>query len=214
VSVRPARVLAVACVVAASLLAAGCSTTGRELPEPAMTTLPAGLAAASTTSAGAPTTPVEGLGGFALSSPNFVPGGELPADAGADTGNRSPALAWTFTPESAAELALVVTDETGGIIYWLVTGLVTTDLEVPAGTRPADGIEHASTAGPVGWSGPVAPAQGSAQVVFALYALNDPVVATEGETSHAVRERVIAASFATATIRATFSGTGGAVQPG
>jgi phosphatidylethanolamine-binding protein (PEBP) family uncharacterized protein len=206
---RRACLLVVACMVAAA-----CSTTGRELPEPSMTTLPAGFAAGSTTSAGTPATPIEGLGGFALSSPSFVPGGALPADAGADSGNRSPALEWTLTPESAAELALVVTDETGEVIYWLVTGLVTTDLVVAAGTPPADGVEHASTAGPLGWSGPVAPAEGSAQVVFALYALNDPIVATEGESSHALRERVIAASFATATVRATFGGIGATIQPG
>jgi phosphatidylethanolamine-binding protein (PEBP) family uncharacterized protein len=196
---------AAAIFVACLLLAAACSTTGRELPEPTMATKPPGFGTSSTV-AGTQATPIEGMGGFALSSPDFTAGGTLPADAGAATGNRSPALSWTLTPESAAELALVVTDDTGGIIYWLVTGLLTTDIDVAAGTAPDGGIQHASTAGPIGWSGPDGAGGTGAPVVFALYALNEPVVATEGESSHDLRERVIAASFATATIRATFTG--------
>jgi phosphatidylethanolamine-binding protein (PEBP) family uncharacterized protein len=213
---RAPRLRRVASLVLVGMIAtaaiAGCSTSGREL-RATSSTMPPDIQAATTTEATA-ATPVEGLGGFALSSASFTPGGTLPGDSGAATGNRSPALAWTNTPESAAELTLLVTDETGGVIYWFVTGITTTDLEVAPGTVPEGGVEHATTAGPVGWNGPVVTEGGAVTLVFALYALNDPVVAQEGESSHALRERVIADSFATASLRATFVGTGASLQPG
>jgi phosphatidylethanolamine-binding protein (PEBP) family uncharacterized protein len=209
---RSRRCGALLLVIFASLLLAACSTSGREL-RATSATIPPTLDATATTAAPV-ATPVEGLGGFAMSSPSFLPGGTLPVDAGANTGNRSPALAWTNTPESAAELALVVTDETGGVIYWFVTGITTTDMQVAAGSLPEGGVAHATTAGPLGWNGPVVTEGGSVPVVFALYALNNPVVAQGGETSHALRERVIADSFATATIRGTYTGSGDSLQPG
>jgi phosphatidylethanolamine-binding protein (PEBP) family uncharacterized protein len=195
------RLRALAFAVAACGLVSACSTSGRDLRETSATIPPE--VTTTTTVAATGATPVEGLDGFALSSPDFPAGGLLPLDGGASTGNESPALSWTGTPESAAELALVVTDETGMVIYWFVTGILTTDLVVAAGTVPEGGVEHASTTGPVGWSGPVA-GGAPAPLVFALYALNDPIIAGEGETSPALRERMIADSFATATVRATF----------
>jgi phosphatidylethanolamine-binding protein (PEBP) family uncharacterized protein len=209
---RARRVLIAVSVAFALVALAACSTSGRELRETSAT-MPPEIEAATTTEATA-ATPVEGLGGFALSSPSFAAGGTLPPDAGADTGNRSPALSWTNTPESAAELALVVTDETGGVIYWFVTGITTTDLQVAPGTVPEGGVEHATTAGPVGWNGPVVTEGGAVTLVFALYALNDPIVAQDGESSHALRERVIAQSFASASVRGTYVGTGASLQPG
>jgi phosphatidylethanolamine-binding protein (PEBP) family uncharacterized protein len=210
---RPRRIGSLVLLAAlATAAVAACSTSGREL-RATSATMPPEIEAATTTEPTA-ATPVEGLGGFALSSASFTPGGTLPADAGADTGNRSPELSWTDTPESAAELALLVTDETGGVIYWFVTGITTTDLQVAPGTVPDGGVEHATTAGPVGWNGPVVTEGGAVTLVFALYALNDPIVAQEGESSHALRERVIADSFATASVRGTFVGTGASLQPG
>jgi phosphatidylethanolamine-binding protein (PEBP) family uncharacterized protein len=197
-----------------AIVCAACSTSGRELSEPTMTTLPATAAASCSTVAATAATPEIGINGFALFSPSFVAGGELPADAGADTGNRSPALRSAATPESAAELALVVTDETGAVIYWLVTGIPTTDISVPAGTPPEGGVEQASSAGPAGWNGPTSPPAGTGEVVFAIYALNNPVDPSLCESSHALREHIIADSFATASIRATFTGTGGSLQGG
>jgi phosphatidylethanolamine-binding protein (PEBP) family uncharacterized protein len=169
---------------------------------------------ATTTTAGATAaTPVEGLGGFAMSSPSFSPGGTVPEEAASDAGNVSPALAWTGTPESAAELALVVTDESGGTIYWFVTGILTTDMTLPAGTVPEGGVEHASSAGPTGWYGPPFSDSAGAPLVFALYALNQPLIAQQGESSHALRERMIADSFATASIRGTLGGPSVGIAP-
>jgi phosphatidylethanolamine-binding protein (PEBP) family uncharacterized protein len=188
----------------ACVLLTACSTTGRELRDTGAT-IPPSMDATTTTAPPPDATPVEGLNGFALSSPDFVAGGLLPQSVGAITGNRSPALAWTGTPESAAELALVATDETGGTIYWFVTGILTTDMQVAAGTAPEGAVVRAGTNGREAWSGPVTPEGSAAPVVFALYALNEPLVPTDGETSHALRERMIDGSFATATIRGTFS---------
>jgi phosphatidylethanolamine-binding protein (PEBP) family uncharacterized protein len=202
------RSLLLAClVVTAGLVAAACSTSGRDLRE-TDATIPPSMDATTTTVVATGATPVEGLNGFALSSPDFTAGGALPQTVGANNGNRSPALSWTGTPESAAELALVVTDETGGIIYWFVTGITTTDLAIEAGSVPEGGVEQATTAGPRGWSGPITAPGATAELVFALYALENPLIAAEGDTAHALRERMIADSFATASLRGTFTAGG------
>src|SRR5690606_39105200 len=119
-------------VLAAGLITA-CSTSGRELRETTMTPLPSASSGSDSSGSASTASLIEALGGFALTSPEFVAGGSLPQDIGRDTANRSPALQWTSTPEDAAELALVVSDTTGSNVYWLVTGLTTTDIIVAPG---------------------------------------------------------------------------------
>jgi phosphatidylethanolamine-binding protein (PEBP) family uncharacterized protein len=193
---RPRAMIAVIAVTAAALLAtSACSTSGRDLEPPTMAPNP-------------PTTTlvaIEGDAGFTLSSTDFAAGAALPADIGAQTGNVSPALAWTSTPESAAELALVATNEAATTVYWLVTGLVTTDLIVERGRAPAGGTVRANTSGIAGWTGPVPSADGPTVVVFRLYALNEPLTVDPALTPDAVVEAISQRSFATATLTGTFS---------
>jgi phosphatidylethanolamine-binding protein (PEBP) family uncharacterized protein len=206
------RVGRVVALVVGALLAAGasgCSTSGRELAAPTQPTLAPAIGSGATTTLEAE----EGRGGFALTSPSFTSGGMLPADAGAASGNRSPALQWTNTPEDAAELALVVTDPTGHDVHWLVTGLEATDLIVAAGQAPLGGTVRPNSAGRVGWTGPVPAADGTARVVFRLYALDTPLTVPAGAAATDVVARIAAQSFATATLTAGFAGDGAVLQP-
>src|SRR5690606_23310376 len=70
--VRPRRSALFGAVVAlATLVLAACSTSGRELRDTTMTPLPGAGASPSTTGASSVSL-IEALGGFALTSPEFV----------------------------------------------------------------------------------------------------------------------------------------------
>jgi hypothetical protein len=202
---RAVVVLAITLVIVSL---AACSTTGRELATPTQSTFAPPVGSSSST-----LEPREGRGGLALTSPSFVDGGLLPIDSGAATGNRSPALAWTNAPEDAAELALVATDPSGNDVHWLVTGLAATDIAVQAGTAPLGGTVRPNSAGRVGWTGPVAPPNGATQIVFRLYALDEPVVVPANATPNDIVAEISQRSFATATLTATFTGQGAALRP-
>jgi phosphatidylethanolamine-binding protein (PEBP) family uncharacterized protein len=188
---RLASILVIALAVVAT---SACSTSGRDLEPPSMAPSPPTTALVA----------IEGDGGFALSSTDFTAGAALPADVGAQTGNVSPALAWTNTPESAAELALVATNDTSTVVYWLVTGILTTDQIVERGNVPATGVVQPNTSGVAGWTGPVPSAEGPTVVVFRLYALDEPLTVDATLTPDAVIDALTLRSFATATLTGSF----------
>lgn len=197
--------LLVAVATLAVVVLAACSTSGRELRDTTMTPLPAAGGSPSTTGASSVSL-IEALGGFALTSPEFVAGGSLPQDVGRDAANRSPALQWTSTPEDAAELALVAADATGANVYWLVTGLPTTDIIVAPGAAPLDGIVQANSAGRNAWDGPVAETGASVPVVFQLYALDQPLTIEPGLDPTQIVQRIASLSFARASLSANYIG--------
>jgi phosphatidylethanolamine-binding protein (PEBP) family uncharacterized protein len=194
-------------IVAALLFAmvGACSTSGRELKDTSIT-IPPQVSTSGTGTSSRAESLIEGLGGFAMTSPEFAAGGSLPRDVGRDAGNRSPALQWTSTPESAAELALVAHDAVGGNVYWLVTAMPATDVIVAPGTVPLDGSVQANTVGRAAWDGPVADQGTSVTVVFRLYALDEPFTVTPGVAPSQTVEQIAAASFASATLTASYLG--------
>jgi phosphatidylethanolamine-binding protein (PEBP) family uncharacterized protein len=197
---------AIAAVVLTLTLAA-CSTSGRELKATSITIPPqVSTSGASSSSPSRTGSLIEGLGGFAMTSPEFAAGGSLPRAIGRDVGNRSPALQWTSTPESAAELALVASDATGRNVYWLVTAMPATDVIVAPGVVPLDGSVQPNTAGRAAWDGPVADQGTSVPVVFRLYALDEPFTATPGLQASQTVEQIASASFASATLTANYLG--------
>jgi phosphatidylethanolamine-binding protein (PEBP) family uncharacterized protein len=187
-----------------------CSTSGRELRETSMTIPPAassgGNGSADTSATSQERSLIEGLGGFAMTSPEFVADGSLPREVGRDGGNRSPALQWTATPESAAELALVASDASGREVYWLVTALAATDVIVAPGETPLGGTVQVNSAGRAAWDGPQGGAGTSVPVVFRLYALEVPVGVAPGADPGAVVQQIAASSFASATLTANYLG--------
>lgn len=202
---RPRRVALLVAVVTTTALALGaCSTSGRELREPA---LPEPVLAPPTSAAASSSSfLIEGLDGFALTSPQFVAGGVLPVETGALAGNRSPALAWTSTPAEASELALVVTDPTGVSVYWLVTGIAAQDAAIAPGEAPAGAVVRPNSAGNPGYDGPIVVTGATATVVFRVYALREPLQLDDTLPPEDAVRAIAAASFATATMSAVYTG--------
>lgn len=149
---------------------------------------------------------IEGLNGFALTSPEFAAGGILPVEVGALEENRSPALQWTATPAEAAELALVVMDPTGASVYWLVTGIPAHDGSIPPGTVPAGAVVQPNSAGNPGYDGPIVVTGATATVVFRLFALGQPLTLDPDLQPDEAVHAIAAASFATATLSAVYTG--------
>jgi phosphatidylethanolamine-binding protein (PEBP) family uncharacterized protein len=209
VTVRPSlpRVLQAISVALLIAVASACSTSGRELKSTSFT-VPPQVSTSGTTPTSAAESLIEGLGGFAMTSPEFTAGGSLPRDVGRDAANRSPALQWTSTPESAAELALVASDAPGGNVYWLVTGMPATDVIVAAGSTPLDGTVQINSARRAAWDGPTADEGTSVPVVFRLYALDEPFTVTAGVSPSQLVEDIATSSFASATLTANYLGAG------
>jgi Raf kinase inhibitor-like YbhB/YbcL family protein len=83
--------------------------------------------------------------GLALSSPAFVPGGEIPALFTCEGRDLSPALDWTGVPESAKSLVLIVDDPDAPDpkapkmtwVHWVLYNLPPTARGLPEAIAPA-----------------------------------------------------------------------------
>jgi len=154
-------------VLAAAILGA-CSDDGRTLApvRPDQTT----------TTEAPPVLDGAALGVFALTSPLFEDGAELPERYTCTGDGVSPALRWSGTPDGA-ELALVVRDrELDGLVHWIVTGI---DLAIQgfgdAGV-PESAVEQVNSTGAIGWLPPCPEAgTGTHTYDFVLHVLPGPV---------------------------------------
>lgn len=183
--------------VAAVVLGACDAQDGRELPapDPRQTTTTAAVP-----EIGAPsTTPV--AVGFTLSSPAFADGGELPArftctpDSAA-----SPPLAWSGTPP-AAELAVVVVDDTEGTPVWVLAGIDPASTGLDEGGVPETGVTN-------GWHPPCPAAGVSHTLTFTLHALAHPLGLVPGTSDVQARALIEAASTSSASLHAAVPSAG------
>ncbi len=145
-------------------LAAACGSSGRAMdpPPPGATAPPR---ATSSTTAASTTAAL-----FTLTSPNFEPGGRLPADAACPDGV-SPALNWASVPPGTAELVLVMSEYDGDQnVRWLVTGIPPDSGGIPAGALPPGAVARPNSAGQPGYDAPC-PTAGSHTYEFQLLAL-------------------------------------------
>jgi Raf kinase inhibitor-like YbhB/YbcL family protein len=127
----------------------------------------------SASSGGASTT-------FALTSPAFAAGAEIPRQytcKGADT---SPALAWSGAPANTASFALIVDDPDaphGTWVHWVLWNLPASVHSLPEGLPKRDQLDDGSRQGrnsnqKVGYSGPCPPSGQTHRYFFRLYALD------------------------------------------
>jgi Raf kinase inhibitor-like YbhB/YbcL family protein len=127
----------------------------------------------SASSGGASTT-------FALTSPAFAAGAEIPRQytcKGADT---SPALAWSGAPANTASFALIVDDPDaphGTWVHWVLWNLPASVHSLPEGVPKRDQLDDGSRQGrnsnqKVGYSGPCPPSGQTHRYFFRLYALD------------------------------------------
>ncbi len=187
---------------------------GRHLaePSPELTAVPVPTTSPAAIIDVDPDLETTGPGGLRLTSPDFSPGGTMPAVSGCG-GATSPALEWTAPPPAATELALVVQDVDGnGAVQWVVTEIPPDARSVDRGTPPAGAKVSTNTTGTATWASPC-PQDGLAhRIVFELFVLEAPL--PEGLPSDAAS--VVAAIRDAATGSATLLGRAapGPTQPG
>lgn len=209
---RPAALLAAA---AAAALLAACSTDGRSLraPSPDQTL---SIVTTSTTVAfepapddtevvetETPTTTAAPVQALELTLP-FDDGARIPDQHSCKGANVSPAVSWANVPETAQELAIVVTDldsDPPGFTQWAVTGIDPGGAGLPEGDL-AGAVEQLNDAGGRGWGGPCIES-GEHRYAFTLYALDSPTGLPEltkvPDVMAAIDSRIVASIAVTAT---------------
>ncbi len=149
---------------------------------------------------------------IALSSPEFAPGGTLPARHTEDGAGGSPALAWSAVPPDAKSLVLVVEDAGSPTPEPLVHALVY-DID-PALGGLAEGIIHAgggafqvgrNSFGKTAWLPPdPPPGHGLHDYVFQLFALSAPLGLDDGAGRSAVTDAMTGKVIASGVLIARY----------
>jgi Raf kinase inhibitor-like YbhB/YbcL family protein len=143
-------------------------------------------------------------GKFALSSPDFTPGGKFPSRLAC--GNTAPALRWSGAPANTRELAIVVRDVDapgGEYRHWSAW-------RIPAaasGTVPMSSlVEGRNDFGHDGYGAPCPPKGDDPHTyVFTIYALARAVDAKQGAAPDAVNQAIAAADpLASGELRTTY----------
>jgi phosphatidylethanolamine-binding protein (PEBP) family uncharacterized protein len=159
---RRGAALAVAVVVTALGAAACAEGDGRDITSPA----PGATAPTTTDPAkidGGSTLPL-----LVLTSPVLVDGQPMPPPYTCDGAGTAPVLSWANVP-TAAELALVLMDETAGLVHWVVSG-------IPVGAGQYDPAAPPAGSVDLGYSPPCPPAGEPAhRFAFTLYAVTSPL---------------------------------------
>jgi Raf kinase inhibitor-like YbhB/YbcL family protein len=140
-----------------------------------------------------------------FTSPDFKPGGAIPAALTCDGAGKPPTLIWRGLPAGALELVLLVDDEDAGYTHWTAYGMsvATGGGLAESGQLPAGTKNGRNSAGKDGWTPPCPPEGDDAHTYrFALYAIPEPSGLEEGASPEDVR-----AALEGAVGRGTFSGT-------
>jgi hypothetical protein len=129
-----------------------------------------------------------------LSSPDIVPGAEIPKAFTADGADFSPALVWHGAPGGTRAFALIVDDPdapAGLWVHWVafdmpvtVTGLA--QGQARDGNLSAGGRQGRNSWSRLGWNGPSPPPGRPHRYFFKLYALSSPLGLAPGATAQAV----------------------------
>jgi phosphatidylethanolamine-binding protein (PEBP) family uncharacterized protein len=195
---------AVLAAAAFVLAASACASDGRELAEPrdwqTTTTRPPPPTSAPPQLAGDT--------GLTLSSPDFEPGGDLPAVARCDGDNRFPTLEWTpVDPDlGAVELAVTLSDQTDPeepLLLWLMAGIEPDITAIPSGTFPNDAaFETLNDYGQQGFGTPCLESfeNGRRDLQFKLYVLGSPSGLSSGDPGNTSWDDITAKAVETATV--------------
>ena len=127
---------------------------------------------------------------FALTTPAFPPGGEIPRKFTCQGADISPALAWAGVPEGVQSFALIVDDPdapVGTWVHWVAYDLPGTARNLPEGVPktaevPGGGRQGVNDFGKVGYGGPCPPAGNAHRYFFKLYALKGTLGLGAGAT--------------------------------
>jgi Raf kinase inhibitor-like YbhB/YbcL family protein len=139
---------------------------------------------------------------FAISSPAFTEGGNIPSKFTCDAGatNPSPALAWKEPPANAKSFVLIMHDPdaplAGGFTHWVLFDIPATTMSLPENFQPGSvGTSGNSGFRRAGYGGPCPPS-GSHHYHFMLSALDVPSLglpagATKADVEKAMQGHVI-----------------------
>jgi len=116
---------------------------------------------------------------FALTTPAFPPGGDIPRKFTCQGADLSPALAWTDAPAGAQSFALIVDDPdapAGTWVHWVAYDLPAATHQLPEGVAKiaqiaGGGTQGINDFGNLGYGGPCPPAGNAHRYFFKLYAL-------------------------------------------
>lgn len=173
-----------------------------------------------------PTEPPPATSAPLVTDPSFDEGGELPAEPlptivdrpfelfaawrdgatidprhGCDGEDVSPALTWTGVPDGTVELAIVVVDEdAGGFLHWLVTGIDPSVVSTFEGSAPPGALEWENSFGRPGWAGPCPPDGETHTYRFTLHALNQQLELADDSPSDLVIALVDETTIASTSI--------------
>ncbi len=191
-------------LIALAVAASACASDGRELAQPqdwqTTTTRPPPPTSAPPQ--------LEGETGLTLSSPDFEPGGDLPAVARCDGQNRFPSLEWTsIDPDlGAVELAITLADQTdpeGPLLLWLMAGIDPDVTELPSGTFPNDGaFETLNDYGQQGFGTPCLESfeSGKRDLQFKIYVMDTASDLESGAPGNTSWDEISAKAVETATV--------------
>ena len=219
-SSRTYRVGAVvlAVVVAGAAVLPACSRDGRYMRPPA------GDQSASIISIPVPTEAPVGVDTaaiddgpvFAVSAP-WVEGGAIPNSFTCQGGDQPPVIAWSGAPETTTSFAAVLIDLSAGMdtavgfVHWVVYNIDPTFVSLDAATPPVGAIaapsDFGSDTSPVtGWRGPCPPVGETHSYVLEVHALDQMLEPLEGLTANEVVQAIDAATIATASLTASYTG--------
>ena len=189
-------------LVAALMLAlasVGCSgdddSGNSDDPEPTSTAPTAPASPTETTTAEASDTPTGGGAGvvppapFAVTSPAWEPGGEIPETFTCKGDDLSPPLEFTRFDPGTQSLAVLMDDPDapgGSFTHWLAWNIEPG--MIPEGALPAGAAEGANDFGETGYGGPCPPEQH--QYVITVYELDTMLELEEGAGVEAFRAAI------------------------
>lgn len=162
---------------------------------PAEPTQTATTATTGTATAEASDTPTGGGAGvvppapFAVTSPAWEPGGEIPETFTCKAEDLSPPLEFTRFDEGTQSLAILMDDPDapgGSFTHWLAWNIEPG--MVPEGALPPGAVEGANDFGEVGYGGPCPPARH--QYVITVYELDTMLDLAEGADVEAFRAAI------------------------
>jgi Raf kinase inhibitor-like YbhB/YbcL family protein len=153
---------------------------------------------------------------FAITSPAFAPGGEIPATYTCEGADASPRLEWTGAPDGTASFALVVDDPDAPDpaapkmtwVHWVLYNLPPSadHLAEAVAQLPAGTLEGTNDWKRTGYGGPCPPV-GRHRYFFKLYALDtvlpDLKSPTKAELETAMRGHVLASAEMIGTYQKT-----------
>jgi len=138
-----------------------------------------------------------GGGTLRLSSPDFRPGGFIPARFTCEGDNTSPTLEIAGVPTGTKSLCLIVEDPDapgGTFTHWLVWNIPSTCIEIPPGKVPAGAAEGTNDFGKPGYGGPCPPS-GTHRYFFRLFALDVspalPAGASRNDVVNAIHPHIL-----------------------